>query len=246
MTEGMKLKSSTMMNVLSTAALLTLLAGGPTAAGEAARPSGDWSGIFVGGSVGGAWNPTSYVHTETAGVGGAAVNNESFSTNGSSVIGGLHLGAQQQFDGFVIGAEGGYEFFNARDSRQTNLNGIPRVRETKLNGMWYIAGRLGYAIDRALPYVKLGYANSELSYTNTRIADGVVVGQSSSRVGGVLIGAGVDYALTENWIAGAEYDFSKFDVGSQQQFRGGVPVSAFNGSNNVQFHALTVRLNYKF
>lgn len=240
------LKSVAMTKTLPLAGILALLVGGTGVAGEASRSSADWSGIFVGGSLGGSWNPTSYIHTETAGVGGAAVNNEAFSTNGSSVIGGLHIGAQQQFGSFVLGAEGGYDFFNARDSRQTNLNGIPRIRETRLNGMWFIAGRFGYAMDRVLPYVKLGYANSELTYTNTRIADGVVVGQSSSRVGGVLLGAGLDYALTDNWIAGAEYNFSKFDVGAQQQTRNGVPVSAFNGSNNVQFHAVTVRLNYKF
>ncbi|MET3612062.1 outer membrane immunogenic protein [Rhizobium aquaticum] len=232
---------------MSVAGFVALLACQPAIAGDATpSSSANWSGIFVGGSLGGAWNPTSYVHTETAGVGGPATNNERFSTNGSSFLGGLHIGAQQQIDAFVIGAEGGYDFFNARDSRQTNLNGIPRIRETRLNGMWYIAGRLGYAVDRALPYVKLGYANSELNYTNTRIADGVVVGQSSSRVGGFLVGAGLDFALTDNWVVGGEYNFAKFDVGSQQQMRAGVPVSAFNGSNNVQFHSVTARLSYKF
>lgn len=206
----------------------------------------DWSGIFVGGSVGGAFNPTRYTHFETAGVGGAIVNSEVFSTNGSSVFGGLHVGAQHQFDNIVVGAEAGYSFFKARDSQRTDLNAIPRTRETKLEDMWHVEARLGYAFDRVLPYVKAGYANSQLSYTNTRLSDGVVVGASEDRVGGYLLGAGVDVALTENWILGAEYTFTNFNVGSQQQFRAGAPVSAFNGGNNVELHTVGLKLSYKF
>ncbi len=212
----------------------------------ASSDSYDWSGVFVGANVGGAWNPASYTHVETAGVGGAAVNREAFSTNGSSVLGGFQIGAQHQFERFVVGAEGGYSFFDATDSERTNLNGIPRIRETELKDLWHISARFGYAFDRILPYVKAGYANSELKYTNTRIADGVIVGQSSDRAGGLTVGGGVDFALTENWILGAEYSFTKFNVGSQQQTRGGVPVSAFNASNDVDLHTFALKVNYKF
>lgn len=234
--------------LLAGAALLQSLAASQVFAADEIQADGvyDWSGIYVGANAGGAWTPASYSHAETAGVGGPVINREFFSTDGSSFTGGFQVGAQKQFDNFVVGVEGFYTLLNAEDSARTNLNGIPRIRETQLEDMWGATARVGYAFDHFLPYLKAGYASSELSYVNTRIADGVVVGRSSDWVGGFIIGAGVDYAITDKWLLGADYSFTKFDVGAQQQTRDGVAVSAFNDQNDVKMHAVTLRLNYKF
>ncbi|MFC6444475.1 outer membrane protein [Shinella zoogloeoides] len=223
-------------SVLATAALLSIT----PAAAE------DWSGFYLGVHGGGAWSPSSYDHVETLGVGGSEDNREFFSTDGSSVAGGFQAGVQQQFDQFVLGVEGFYTLLDAKDSSQTDLNGIPRTRETRLNDYWGAAARVGYNLDNAMPYLKVGYAGTTLDYVNTRIADNVVVGESSNKVGGVLLGAGVDFALTKNWTVGADYSFTKFNVGSQQQTRDGAAVAAYNDDNDVKLHLVTIRLNYKF
>ena len=111
----------------------------------------DWSGFYLGVHGGGTWTPSSYDHVETFGVGGSERNREVFSTDGSSVAGGIQAGVQHQFDHFVLGVEGFYTFLNASDSRQTNLNGIPRTRETQLNDYWGGAARVGYSFDNFMP-----------------------------------------------------------------------------------------------
>jgi outer membrane immunogenic protein len=208
--------------------------------------AGDWSGFYLGVNGGIASNSTSYDHVETFGVGGPERNREAFSTDDSSAAGGFQAGYQQQFGDVVLGVEGFYTLLDSEGSGRTNLNDFPRTRESRLTDYWGGAARIGYSIDNILPYVKLGYAGSTLDYTNTALGSGVVVGSSSERVGGVVLGAGVDFAVTENWTVGADYSFTKFDVGSQQQTRDGVPVSAFNDDNDAKLHLVTIRLNYKF
>jgi outer membrane immunogenic protein len=206
----------------------------------------NWSGAYVGGHGGYSWFKSRYDHIETAGVGGAAVNSEHFVVKPSGLSGGLHAGYQHQFNSLVIGAEVDYTWYDADARAFTPLNGFNRFRSTEIENAWSVAAKFGYAFDRALGFVKAGYSNAELKYINTRIDTGAIVGQSDDRVGGFLIGTGVEHAITDNVIIGAEYRFTKYSVGDQQQFRNGVAVSAFNDNNKLQNHSLNLRLSYKF
>ncbi len=211
-----------------------------------AQEAYDWSGVYIGAHGGFSFSDSSYDHVETFGVGGAERNREAFDVSPSGLSGGLQAGVLKQFGRFVVGAEAAYDFYRADDDARTDLNGIPRTRETEIGGIWNLSAKTGYAWERTLGYVKAGYANTKLTYTNTRIADGVVVGESEHRAGGLLLGVGLEHAFTEKWSVGAEYNFMKFNVGSQQQTRNGAPVAAYNDGNDLSVHNLSVRLNYRF
>jgi len=100
---------------------------------------------------------------------------------------------------------------------------------SKLDYFGTVRARLGYAFDRVLPYVTGG-----LAWGNNKItANGVSQSNTST---GWTAGAGVEYALTNNWTARAEYLY--MDLGK----------SGFQAVGDAGLTASTARLgvNYKF
>jgi outer membrane immunogenic protein len=72
-----------------------------------------------------------------------------------------------------------------------------------------IAARFGFAADRALFYGKAGggwVGTNNLTVTNLATG-GVLTGTNSQSRSGFLLGAGVEYAITNNWTIKAEYDY---------------------------------------
>jgi outer membrane immunogenic protein len=147
---------------------------------------------------------------------------------------------------WLAGLETAYTFQDLDDSASTNLNGIPRTRRTEIGDMWSIAGRLGVVSGPWLGYGKIGYANAEIGFVNIRNSTGAVLGESHEREGGLLLGAGVEYAFTNNISLGLDYTFVNFNVDRHQQERGGVPVAAYNDDIDAQLHQVSLRLNYRF
>ncbi|WP_045836413.1 hypothetical protein [Hyphomicrobium sp. 99] len=82
----------------------------PAAAGGFSTPvaSGtanyDWSGAYLGGSVGGGWGDVGWVYDD----GGNPTNPNPKSYSG--VLGGAHIGYQRQWGRLVAGLEGNYIF----------------------------------------------------------------------------------------------------------------------------------------
>lgn len=67
-----------------------------------------------------------------------------------------------------------------------------------------VSGRLGYVFsDRVLVYGKAGYAN----YRNINFKS------RATTLDGLRVGGGVEFALTKNLYAGAEYRYTDFDQG---------------------------------
>lgn len=227
----------------STASAADLAAKAYTKAPVVAAPIYNWTGFYVGGHAGYAWSPASYDHVETGGPG----TRQAFSTEASGFSGGAQIGYQHQFlNSWVLGVEAAYSWQDQAESVRTDLSGIPRLRETKLGDTWAVAGRLGYAWGATLLYAKGGYANTELSFTNSLIASGAVLGSSSKRTDGYVVGAGVAYGFTPNWSVAGEYNFYDFRPGAQQQYFGGAPAPAYNDNIKLDIHQVLFKLNYRF
>ena len=227
----------------SSASAADLAAKAYTKAPVVATPVYNWTGFYVGGHAGYAWSPVSYNHVETFGLG----SREAFSTEASGFSGGAQIGYQHQFlNSWVLGVEASYSWQDQAESARTNLDNIPRLREAKLGDTWAIAGRLGYAWGATLLYVKGGYANTELSFKNTRISTGAILGESSTRTDGYVVGAGVAYGITPNWSVGGEYNYYDFRPGAQQQTLAGQPVAAYNDNIKLDIHQVLFKLNYRF
>ena len=214
-------------------------------------PPFSWTGFYIGGNLGGAWAHHNF-------------NDNFFNLgfdNGNSngvFIGGGQVGANYQINQFVIGVEGTFDWA----SNNNNNNGVGvvvpgsvplEVVRITSNDTWIasVAARLGWAVDRALFYVKGGggwVGNN--GFTLTDVNTGASISTSgNNNVSGWLFGGGLEWAFTDNWSLKVEYDY--LGLGNRTFTATGLVFPRLagdtfttSGSNNVQM--VTVGLNYRF
>jgi outer membrane immunogenic protein len=111
----------------------------------------------------------------------------------------------------------------------------------KIDSLGSIRGRLGYAMDRWLVYATGGWAwsNGHTDYAFTGAAPFFSNGEGRS---GWTLGAGVEYAITNNVIGRLEYRYT--DLGSKG-YIDPVTNSAEQG-NKVTLNAVRAGIAYKF
>jgi outer membrane immunogenic protein len=208
-------------------------------------PVFSWTGFYIGGNLGGAW-----AHADvTDSFFGLNFSNGS---NNGVFIGGGQVGGNYQFNNFVIGVEGTFDWA-ANSNNSTTGIAIPNgdIIQVTSNNTWIatVAGRLGVAFDRVLIYAKGGGAwvgNS--SFTVTDVTTGVsITGSNSNNTSGWLVGGGIEWAFANNWTVKAEYDYiglsgRTFTVPVVGPFVAGDTFTT--GSNNIQM--ATVGVNFLF
>lgn len=189
-----------------------------------------WTGFYIGGNVGWGWASNSFDYT----TGGFSYGYDVGNANG--VFGGLQAGYNFQFaNNVVVGAEADLEF---ADIGQTNLLvGGPvggTLASTSVDNFGTIRGRLGYAMDRFLPYFTGGAA-----WANTSFNAPWGVSSDGTRWGWT-IGGGAEYAIANNWTVKAEYLY--LDYGNKH-------VNYLNGdsaSSGLTMNTVKAGVNYKF
>ena len=196
---------------------------GPPPAPYIPPPSFTWTGFYIG--VNGGW-------------GFSGTDNNSFGNINGGLVGGT-VGYNYQMGQFVIGYEGDVDWADVRGSNFTY--GLPGGFGTdKLTTNWMVTerARLGYSVDRALFFVTGGYAGIE---THGTFADsfGNFGSQNQWQNGGV-IGAGVEYAFTNNISVKGEYlympTFSEtYFPGTPDQTKTGLGMSMFRAGLNYKF-----------
>jgi len=205
----------------------------------APEPAFTWTGLYIGAHGGYAWSDFS---------------NEAIAAYGDlkpdGWFGGGQAGYNYQFaNNVVLGIEADVSFGDQKDSISAVIgdpleNAVTLDYAAKIDTFGTVRARAGYAVDQFLPYVTggLAWANAELGFHNQIIADGnVAVDLSASdkqTFTGWTIGAGLEYAVTNNITAKVEYLYA--DLGSKD-FDLGTPVSADITMQTVKFG-----LNYKF
>jgi outer membrane immunogenic protein len=169
----------------------------------------DWTGFYVGGNVG-VGDLQDKVAPTTTTVFQNAGTQTSVSTGG--LVGGVQGGYNFQFSSVVIGVEGSWMASAISDSQITPslLSPAGNAQKSTDAPHWYATatGRLGYADNDMLFYVKGGAAWMSAEYTQQ------VVGNTSQLVTanrhGYTVGGGFEYALTENISVKLEYDYLNF------------------------------------
>lgn len=189
-----------------------------------------WTGFYIGGNVGYGWGSNSFDYA-TGGI------NYSYNVgNADGMFGGLQGGYNFQFaNNVVVGLEADLEF--ADMGKDNVLIGGPiagRFTSQSLDYFGTIRGRVGYAIDRFLPYFTGGAAWANTNFTGPY---GVSAGSTSW---GWTIGGGLEYAVTNNWTVKAEYLYADFD-GQKITYPGGDVASSGFSMNTVK-----AGVNYKF
>ena len=221
-------------------------------------PPFSWTGCYLGGFVGGAWVDDI---TVTNAYGQAIVlpaNSWSYGLD-SSFIGGGTLGCNWQPIGtpWVFGIEGEVGYIDLSGSASVPFG--PNVIFASANiGNTYgmVTGRLGYAVDRVLFYVKGGAAFVEESVTVSHPAlvgiTPAFVATASNNDARWTIGGGIEWALGNNWTLKGEYMFIGSDNNSPCAFNpgvvGGLPPGNYcwNHSGFDGISTFKVGLNYLF
>jgi outer membrane immunogenic protein len=78
-----------------------------------------------------------------------------------------------------------------------------------VNALGTVTGRVGYAFDRSLAYVKAGGALVDTTYNLLGNTSALTLGTGSTSMAtwGWTAGIGLEYALTNHWTTFAEYDY---------------------------------------
>jgi outer membrane immunogenic protein len=198
----------------SAAAAADLPAPAPYYKAPAYLPPPLWSGFYLGVNGGGAFGTSTW---DTAG-----------SRNITGGLVGGTIGYNYQITHFVIGVEGDIDWASISGTNSTVT--CPTGCKTGDSWLSTVRGRVGYAADRFLPYLTGGAAFGNIQATTAGLT-------TSSTNAGWTVGGGVEFAITPNWSAKAEYLFvnlGKFNCGlncgavtdnvsfSTNLFRGGV------------------------
>jgi outer membrane immunogenic protein len=207
--------------LLGTAALMVLASPAiaadmriPTYKGPpAVVPAWSWTGCYVGGNVGGLWAHKEWINADPAFAASVGFPlNASYGTHDpNSWIGGVQAGCDYQLaGGFVVGIAGDYDWTDARASNANLVFGPNLIDQSRIKALASVTGRIGYAWDRFLGYVKGGGAWERDDYGFFAPSLGIIVATASETRGGWTVGIGGEYAFTDWLSAFAEYDYYNF------------------------------------
>lgn len=122
-----------------------------------------------------------------------------------------------------IGAEASYGDSSAswdNDNQEPNVFNLGRVEAGR---EFYVGGRVGYVTSPDLMlYVKGGYTNQRFNFEGT---DGTVDAGQRLDTDGYRVGAGAEYAFSNNMYGGLEYRYSNYSEG-ELDFNGDAPDSS--------------------
>jgi outer membrane immunogenic protein len=199
--------------ILAGAAVGALLTGSATAADMRIRKAPppppappvffSWTGCYIGGHIGGLWAEKEWFVRDPN---FPEVFGQSEGTHDADgFLGGVQAGCDYQFaGGFVIGIAADYAWTDAEGSNVSLVFGDEN--HSKVESLASVTGRIGYAWDRFLLYVKGGGAweEDEYHYINSDI------GRASETRSGWTVGVGGEYAFT-NFLTGfIEYNYYDF------------------------------------
>lgn len=241
------------------AALALLFAAMPA---QAQYRSYDWSGLYVGGTVGAAWsNLDSDDDAEPVlpigDVASFSQTGESSDSNGGS-SGSIEAGLNLQFGSLLLGVETDYGWFSIEESRQRNYEiGLlinPPVFATtderiSTDWVWTLRPRIGYANGPWLIYGTAGIASTEIeyafSYTDNQIIPSTGLFEASDTKTGWTAGLGGAYMLTPELSLKGEWlylDFGNIRV-SGETSEGFAQITS---EAEIDAHLLRIGMDYTF
>jgi outer membrane immunogenic protein len=196
-----------------------------------------WTGFYIGIEGGGGWARESFDDNNPVG------RTDDFRATGG-IFGG-QAGYRYQMGQLVLGVEGAGAWAHLTDTLSvTNAAGHTFSDTFTVRSLFSVTGQAGFALDRWLPYVKGGWAGA----TSHVFAENVAATASHSETNnGWTVGAGLDYAITNNIVLGVEFDHYDLPFGdfTAPASNGGTGLIVTNASR-LTINAVLGRLNYKF
>lgn len=236
-----------MVRILAAALAASTIAGGAMAADLPSRkmappayvapaPIFTWTGLYVG-LNGGGWINNSRLDTI------AGVSNKL--GGGGALIGGTLGYNWQMANRVVVGVETDLAY-------RTKATVTPPLSATSATNDGYLGtlrGRVGYGFDRALIYVTGGLAYGNAAAPNAIVSlplglAGLRTGSANMQVGWT-VGAGAEFAITNNWSVKGEYLYA--DLGSKGVgYTDSATLLPVPVSLKTADHVLRAGVNYRF
>ena len=208
-----------------------------------------WTGIYIGGNVGAAWNRGT--------VSDAAGNSFTLPSNNAVFTGGGQVGGNWQMGALVLGVEGQFDWLANQNNASAGLlvfNTVTGTTDTinvisKDRWLTTLTGRIGVAADHWLFYAKGGGAwVGNQSFTVNDLSTGASFTTSNGGWNtGWTVGGGIEWAFAGPWSAKIEYDYvrlssNSFTVPATSTF---LPNDVFTTANrNIQ--TVLFGVNYRF
>lgn len=196
----------------------------PSAAVYSPASAFNWSGFYVGANAGYGWAEMS------DNLGGPVQRLQ----GALGALGGVQVGYNYDFGGFVLGVEGDLQVSGMKYTE--TLAGVTGTFSVDQFGT--LRARAGLAADRFLPYVTggLAVANGHINI------NGAGANYDESKVSvGWTVGAGVEFAATDNITLKAEYLYADF---GKANYTG--PVGAIPAEVSTKASIVRTGVNFKF
>ena len=192
-------------------------------------PAYNWTGFYVGVMGGYGWSDSIDVAGFTFGTN---------DINGGFVGGTIGYNWQSPGSPFVFGLEADGAWSDISFSETDALLAV--AFEERIRSFGSITGRLGYAVDAALFYVKGGYAWANNRLSATDLVLGTTFSESNFH-SGWTVGGGFEYGFAQNWSGKIEYMFASYD--NENYLSAFAPPGVSFG---FDVHTIKGGINYRF
>jgi outer membrane immunogenic protein len=243
-----------MKKFLLTTVALAALGSSASAADLAARPYTkapapiaaaiyNWSGFYIGAN--GGWGSSRKCFDDVGFVGFPLPAVRDVCADADGGLAGGQIGYNWQAGSWVFGLEAQGDWADLKGGADSLLTpGI--TARARIDGIGLFTGRVGYAWNNVLLYVKGGAAVAADRYRAVVTGTDVLISSASETRWGGVAGVGVEIGFAPNWSVGFEYDH--LFMGSRDiAFSGAfalppLPVERIHQDVDMA----TVRINYRF
>jgi outer membrane immunogenic protein len=175
----------------------------------------NWTGFYAGAEAGGAWATTQV--TEISGGASFPAGSIYDPTNINGGLGGLYAGYNYQINHIILGIDGDYTWADVQgNSRDVSPARAAHILLTTVDLNWIatVTGRVGYAMNNWLLFVKGGGAwagwISNGTQCDATCTTELALESSSETRNGWTAGGGLEYGLAPHITAKLEYDYVGF------------------------------------